>query len=138
MKCQTKDLWKMSVIGQSCLHSVRSIFTHLDITRVVTKVPLHSLFCHNKSMSELTTPLVTKYYILGFWGQIFVLLLVFVKTQWRFEPLYPYCTGAGLMTLPLIVIFMPPTLKKLEGHIAFGLSVCLSVCVCVRPLTFER
>ena len=24
--------------------------------------------------------------------------------------------------------FMPPTLKKLEGHIAFGLSVC----VCVR------
>ena len=34
------------------------------------------------------------------------------------------------------VIFMPPTLKKLEGHIAFGLSVCvcvcLSVCVCVN------
>ena len=30
------------------------------------------------------------------------------------------------------VFFMPPTLKKLEGHIAFGLSVCLSVCVCVR------
>ena len=34
-----------------------------------------------------------------------------------------------------LVIFMPPTLKKLEGHIAFGLyvclSVCLSVCVCV-------
>ena len=29
--------------------------------------------------------------------------------------------------------FMPPTLKKLEGHIAFGLSVCVSVCV----LTFE-
>ena len=32
-------------------------------------------------------------------------------------------------------VFMPPTLKKLEGHIAFGLSVCLcvclSVCVCV-------
>ena len=26
---------------------------------------------------------------------------------------------------------MPPTLKKLEGHIAFGLSVCLSVRVCV-------
>ena len=26
---------------------------------------------------------------------------------------------------------MPPTLKKLEGHIAFGLSVCLSVCLCV-------
>ena len=31
---------------------------------------------------------------------------------------------------------MPPTLKKLEGHIAFGLSVCL--CLSVRPLTFER
>ena len=30
-----------------------------------------------------------------------------------------------------ISFFMPPTLKKLEGHIAFGLSVCLSVCVCV-------
>ena len=24
-------------------------------------------------------------------------------------------------------LIMPPTLKKLEGHIAFGLSVCLSV-----------
>ena len=29
-------------------------------------------------------------------------------------------------------LFMPPTLKKLEGHIAFGLSVCLCVCVSVR------
>ena len=28
----------------------------------------------------------------------------------------------------VVVLFMPPTLKKLEGHIAFGLSVC----VCVR------
>ena len=26
---------------------------------------------------------------------------------------------------------MPPTLKKLEGHIAVGLSVCPSVCMCV-------
>ena len=40
-------------------------------------------------------------------------------------------------------IIMPPTLKKLEGHIAFGLSVCacvsvcVCVCVCVRLLTFE-
>ena len=25
-----------------------------------------------------------------------------------------------------------PALKKLEGHIAFGLSVCVCVCVCVR------
>ena len=29
------------------------------------------------------------------------------------------------------LIFMPPTLKKLEGHIAFGLSVCVSVCLSV-------
>ena len=28
----------------------------------------------------------------------------------------------------LFRFFMPPTLKKLEGHIAFGLCVCLSVC----------
>ena len=74
-------------------------------TRVVPKVPLHSLFCHNNSMSELTTLMVSKYYILWLWGQILVLLRVFVKMQCRFEPLYPYCTGAGLMTLPLIVIF---------------------------------
>ena len=32
-----------------------------------------------------------------------------------------------------VTFVMPPTLKKLEGHIAFGLSVCVSVCV----LTFE-
>ena len=32
-------------------------------------------------------------------------------------------------SIPLL--FMPPTLKKLEGHIAFGLSVCVCVCVCV-------
>ena len=75
-------------------------------TRVVPKVPLHSLFCHNNSMSDITTLIVTKYYILGLWGQIFVLLRVFVKTQWRFEILYPYRVGAGLMTLPLIVIFL--------------------------------
>ena len=27
--------------------------------------------------------------------------------------------------------FYDPTLVKLEGHVAFGLSVCLSVFVCV-------
>ena len=32
---------------------------------------------------------------------------------------------------------MPPTLKKLEGHIAFGLSVCVGGGG-VRLLTFER
>ena len=31
-------------------------------------------------------------------------------------------------------IIMPPTLKKLEGHIVFGLSVCLSVCVTINLL----
>ena len=30
-------------------------------------------------------------------------------------------------------LVMPPTLKKLEGHIGLGLSVCLSVCACVTP-----
>ena len=28
-----------------------------------------------------------------------------------------------------LVVFMTPILKKLEGHIVFGLSVCLSVYV---------
>ena len=36
------------------------------------------------------------------------------------------------------LVFMPPTLKKLEGHIAFGLSVCVCVCLCVCVLIFER
>ena len=36
------------------------------------------------------------------------------------------------------IVFMPPTLKKLEGHIAFGLSVCVCVGGWVRLLTFER
>ena len=31
-----------------------------------------------------------------------------------------------------ICMIMPPTLKKLEGHIAFGLSVCLCVCASVN------
>ena len=39
--------------------------------------------------------------------------------------------GVQLPKNPEITFFMPPTLKKLEGHIAFGLSVCLSVCLCV-------
>ena len=32
----------------------------------------------------------------------------------------------------VVVLFMPPTLKKLEGHIALGLSVCLCVCASVN------
>ena len=73
--------------------------------RVVPKVPLHSLFCHNNRESELTTLMVIKYYILGLWGYIFTLLRAFVKTQWKFEPLYPYSSRAGIMMLSLIVNF---------------------------------
>ena len=36
------------------------------------------------------------------------------------------------------LVIMPPTLKKLEGHIAFGLSVCVGgrvgVCICLLLL----
>ena len=32
-------------------------------TRVVPKVPLHSLFCLDNNMSDLTTLMITKYYI---------------------------------------------------------------------------
>ena len=74
-------------------------------TRVVAKVPLHSLLCHNNRKSALTTLMVTNFNIEGFLGQISVLLRAFVKEQWRFQPLYPYCSGAGLLTLPLIMIF---------------------------------
>ena len=38
-------------------------------TRVVPKVPLHSLFCNNYSTSDLTTVMVIKYYILGLLGK---------------------------------------------------------------------
>ena len=44
---------------------------------------------------------------------------------------YPYLTR-------MMDFFMPPTLKKLEGHIGFGLSVCVCVGGWVRLLTFER
>ena len=87
------------------LKKSRQTFDCTANTRVVPKVPLHSLFCHNSSKSELTTLMITKYYIYGLWGQIFVLLRAFVKIQGRFEPLFPYFSGAGLMTLPLILIF---------------------------------
>ena len=47
--------------------------------------------------------------------------------------IYPYLTNgfSHHYHLGQSTFIMPPTLKKLEGHIAFGLSVCLSVCVCV-------
>ena len=34
--------------------------------------------------------------------------------------------------MDLLCFFMPPTLEKLKGHIAFGLSVRASVRPCVR------
>ena len=37
----------------------------------------------------------------------------------------------GKQDMPTCFIFMPPTLKKLEGHIAIGLLVCVCVCVWV-------
>ena len=45
------------------------LFLHPDdecivkCTRVVPKVPLHSLFCLDNTMSDLTTLMITKYYI---------------------------------------------------------------------------
>ena len=38
-------------------------------------------------------------------GANFCTAMRIFKTQWRFEPLYPYYTGASLMTLPFIVMF---------------------------------
>ena len=48
------------------------------------------------------------------------------------------CQGDASVVVLIVLMFAvcalctflcPPTLKKLEGHIAFGLSVCLCVCV---------
>ena len=38
------------------------------------------------------------------------------------------CDGSLLCGVALCVLFMPPTLKKLKGHIALGLFVCQFVC----------
>ena len=53
---------------------------------------------------------------------------------WVVLPLFGESFRPYFSTMPKSVIWciiMPPTLKKLEGHIAFGLSVCVCVCVCV-------
>ena len=50
-------------------------------------------------------------------------LILLIKSSY-----YVYSVLLRSLYLSLI---MPPTLKKLEGHIAFGLSVCMSVCACV-------
>ena len=34
----------------------------------------------------------------------------------------------------LSTFIMPPTLKKLKGHIALGLYVCVYVCMSMHPL----
>ena len=54
-----------------------------------------------------------------------------------FEPfsLYIFCEDLVMeifLYTGISSIFMPPTLKKLEGHIAFGLSVCVCVCTSVN------
>ena len=43
----------------------------------------------------------------------------------------------GLRSEFFVLYYAPNFEKKLEGNIAFALSVCLSVCVCVCVLTFE-
>ena len=72
---------------------------------------------------------------------IFLIFAQNIDCGYTLEPLgeavltstHNLCFGAKI-GIPLHTpVFMPPTLKKLEGHIAFGLSVCVSVCV----LTFE-
>ena len=35
------------------------------------------------------------------------------------------------------LVFIPPTLKKLKGHIALGLSVCPSVCASVTKIKLQ-
>ena len=95
-------------------------------TRVVPKVPLHSLFCHDNNTSELTTFMITKHFIEGLWGQIFVLLRAFVKKQWRFEPLFHCFSGAGLMFCFFFLIFWRldkyTTNKKIYFKIRFIFS----------------
>ena len=43
-----------------------------------------------------------------------------------------FCTFVFARDACCCFFFIPPTLKKLEGHIASGLSVCVCVCVYVR------
>ena len=52
--------------------------------------------------------------------------VLYILIAWYIDNINP---GDAGVAQPPWFIFMPPTLKKLEGHIAFGLSVCVSVCV---------
>ena len=45
-----------------------------------------------------------------------------------------YCPTVPDFLLPTLKLFMPPTLEKLKGHIAFGLSVRPSVHASVQNL----
>ena len=54
--------------------------------------------------------------------------------------LYSYCDPEAIQALNWSVIILSPTLKKLMGHIAFGLSVRPSFHVSrffMPPVTFE-
>ena len=66
---------------------------------------------------------------LGYWSGLALCLTKVRSSRAR-------CPATALIFTALF-LFMPPTLKKLEGHIAFGLSVCLCVCASVCVLTFE-
>ena len=74
---------------------------------------IHALHAGGSGVRLYDDPDLKRFILVG-WGRSFL------SVAWP--------TGVQL-------VLMPPTLKKLEGHIAFGLSVC--VCVCVRLLTFE-
>ena len=69
--------------------------------------------------------------------------MIFIKSN-EINESYKLCqvrgkhTVGGTMFYKHLFLVMPPALKKLEGHIAFGLSVCLWVGGWVRLLTFER
>ena len=68
-------------------------------------------------------------YALGF--QHFPQDLAIDVNEWKiiFDPNIVTLISSGLVAVCPVI--MPPTLKKLEGHIAFGLSVCLCVRVYV-------
>ena len=73
MKHQRMELYKLDINHDSgnmtlTYFTIRSTWVDGIYTRVVPKVPLHSLFCHNNSTSDLTTIMVIKYYILGLFG----------------------------------------------------------------------
>ena len=71
------------------------------------------------------------YYVLYVLMTVYKGIYTYIPYHWAVYTKYTVHIGI------FVFLFMPPTLKKLEGHIAFGLSVCVCVCVCVCVLTFE-